>query len=136
MLGVVFALVAACAFAAGNVFGRVGLEYVRATGGVLVSLVASLVLLLLVTLVFDLQALLAIPLAAAAWFATAGILNFPIGRYFKFLGIRHSDRNPNHQHNPSPDHPAGLRLPPGDGTGHPPGNHGGRPRGGRSDFDL
>lgn len=89
MLGVVFALVAACAFAAGNIFGRVGLEYVRATGGVLVSLVASLVLLLLVTLVFDLQALLAIPLAAAAWFATAGILNFPVGRYFKFLSIRH-----------------------------------------------
>ena len=89
MLGIIFALIAAASFAAGNIFGRLGLQYVRTSGGVLVSLGASLVLLLVLTLFFDLQALLAIPLAAAAWFAAAGVLNFPVGRFFKFLGIQH-----------------------------------------------
>lgn len=89
MLGVVLALLAAAAFAAGNVLGRLGLEYIRASGGVLVSLAASLVLLLAVALIFDREALLFMPLGAAAWFAAAGVLNFPVGRYFKFLGIRY-----------------------------------------------
>jgi drug/metabolite transporter (DMT)-like permease len=89
VVGVALALIAASGFAASNIFGRLGLQYVRASGGVFLSLLSSLALVLAAALIFQFDALLSIPLASGAWFALAGVMNFPVGRFFKFLGMRH-----------------------------------------------
>lgn len=89
MIGVLWALMAAAGFGFSNIFVRLGLQFVSPSRGTFISLLSSLLLSTTVTVLWQLDALLSIPLVALGWFAIAGILNFPVGRFFKFLGIRY-----------------------------------------------
>lgn len=69
------------------VLTRVGLQQVNATLGTMISITASFVFTLILTLIVSPGALSAIPLAAILWFVLIGILQFPMGRFFNYHSV-------------------------------------------------
>ncbi len=64
-----------------------GIQYVSATVGTMLSLLSSFIVTLTVTLLVAPNALVSISVAAILWFAFIGILQFPMGRYFNYLSV-------------------------------------------------
>ena len=88
LAGIGLALVAATGFAASALFARLGLQYVRTTTGVLVSIWASLLVVTVVAVPFYFDELLALPVAALFWLFLIGLIHYPMGRFFKYTGVR------------------------------------------------
>ena len=87
MLGVALALSAALGFGSTAVFARIGLQYIGATTGTLVSLVVSTVIAFVVAIALHPQELFGLDRAAYLWLALAGILTFPMGRLLNYTGV-------------------------------------------------
>ena len=87
MLGVVLGLSAGFGFGASAVFARVGLQYIHATTGTLVSLIVGTVLTMAIAFAFHSDAIFTLAGAAFLWFLLSGVINFPLGRLFNFLGV-------------------------------------------------
>lgn len=87
MSGVLFALAAATAWAAGAVVARLGLQHVGSLSATFLSLVSSLFVLLAIALVVDGKAVVGVPLAALPWIAFTGLLSFVLGRLFNYMSL-------------------------------------------------
>ena len=84
---IVFALLAAVGWGAGAVFARLGLQHMRSTTGTVVSLAAGVVMVGTLALAVNRDIMFALPVVAFLWFLLLGTINYPLGRYFNFLGV-------------------------------------------------
>ena len=75
-------------FGVSAIFARLGLQHIRATSGVLVSLAVGTVLTMAIALSVYPREILDLAGIALVWFLLAGILNFPMGRLLSFTSIR------------------------------------------------
>lgn len=88
MLAVGLSLIAASGFGVTAVLVRVGLERVRPTTGVLISLATSSALTMAVAFSLHSEEILDLKAFAFVWFALAGLANFPLGRLLNFVSTR------------------------------------------------
>ena len=86
-LAIVFALLAAVGWGAGAVFARLGLQHMRSTTGTVVSLAAGVVMVGSLALAGNRDIMFTLPAVALLWFLLLGTINYPLGRYFNFLGV-------------------------------------------------
>jgi transporter family protein len=86
-LAIVFALLAAVGWGAGAVFARLGLQHMRSTTGTVVSLAAGVVMVGSLALAVNRDIMFTLPVVALLWFLLLGTINYPLGRYFNFLGV-------------------------------------------------
>lgn len=86
--GIGLALVAAAGFAASALFARLGLQYIRTTTAVLVSIWASLIVVTIVAVPFYFDEILTLPAVALFWLFLIGLIHYPMGRFFKYTGVR------------------------------------------------
>lgn len=86
-LAIVFALLAAAGWGTGAVFARLGLQHMRSTTGTVVSLAAGVAMVGTLALAVNRDIMFALPVAALLWFLLLGTINYPLGRYFNFLGV-------------------------------------------------
>lgn len=84
MLGVAAALL----WSINNVLAASALSKVGTTTATLVSMAASLALVVPLAIIFDWEGLVSISLVAVAWFAVLGFFNFPGGRYTTYAAIQ------------------------------------------------
>jgi drug/metabolite transporter (DMT)-like permease len=87
-LGAVFAALAATAWAVGAIFARIGMQHMGSTTGTFISLVSGFLLTLAIALALDFDALFSVSLVTILWFAALGAIQFPIGRFLNYNGIR------------------------------------------------
>lgn len=87
MLATLLAVAAAASWGFSAVLVRMALRDISTTLGTLVSLIAGLVYTALLVLVFEFDALLSVSLSGVLFFAVIGILNFPMGRFFNYMGM-------------------------------------------------
>lgn len=87
MMGVLLALLASVGWGASAVLARPGLQQVKPAQGTLISMVASFALVAGVTLLLQREALARVSAWTVVWFALIGLLNFPMGRFFNYLGL-------------------------------------------------
>lgn len=85
-MGILLAIISATGYGLGNVFARLGMQYIKVREGTLISLFSSMFSVMLVALVVEPESLFSVSLKAVIWFSIAGILNFPIGRYLSYMG--------------------------------------------------
>ena len=85
--GIGLALVAAAGFAASALFARLGLQYIRTTTAVLVSIWASLIVVTIVAVPFYFDEILTLPAVALFWLFLIGLIHYPMGRFFKYTGV-------------------------------------------------
>lgn len=87
MLGIALGLSAAFGFGASAIFVRLGLQYMRATTGTLVSLVVGTVVTMGLALAFLRDEVFSLSGVALLWLLLAGVINFPLGRLLNFTGV-------------------------------------------------
>ncbi len=73
----------------GRVFGGIGLQGIKPLTGTVISLIFGWLLSLVVSLIFQFDALISVSLVELGWLAIVGILGFALGRGLTFLGIKH-----------------------------------------------
>ena len=86
-LAIVFALLAATGWGASAIFARLGLQHMRSTTGTVVSLAAGVVMVGTLALLVHRDIMFTLPAVALLWFLLLGTINYPLGRYFNFLGV-------------------------------------------------
>lgn len=86
-LAIVFALLAAVGWGAGAIFARLGLQHMRSTTGTVVSLAAGVVTVGTLALAVNRDIMFTLPVVTLLWFLLLGTINYPLGRYFSFLGV-------------------------------------------------
>lgn len=89
MVGIGLGILAAVFWGLSAVLVRYGLQRMNAATGTFVSLVSGSAVVWLLAVAFNLGDLRRITLTTALWFAAIGALNFPLGRFFNYLGISH-----------------------------------------------
>lgn len=89
MLGILLAITAAFCWGTSAIFARLGLQRIKPSIGVLISMVSSLVLVGLLSLLIDFDAMVSISPAALLWFGLIGFINYALGRQFNYLGIKY-----------------------------------------------
>ena len=82
--GILLAAVASLCFGINAIFVRLGLQHIRPSVGTLISVLASLCVILAITLIVEPQALFSIALTALGWFAIIGLLNYVVARQSNF----------------------------------------------------
>ena len=87
MTGILFAFIAAASWAVAAIVARLGLQSVGVINGTFFSLVSSFIVLTIVAIVMDVNAIFAWPLIAIPWFALNGGLNFVLGRLFNYSSL-------------------------------------------------
>jgi drug/metabolite transporter (DMT)-like permease len=88
-LAVVFALTAAASWGLSAVCVRLGQRFISTSVGTMVSLLFGIVLAVVMVLVLDRHAIGEIGVSTIVIFGLVGIFNFPMGRFFNYLSIRH-----------------------------------------------
>ena len=88
MLGAILAGLAAASWAAGAVVARLGMRTMGSTSGTFISLVSGFVVVLAIALAMDFRAMFSISLATLGMFAVLGSIQFPVGRFLSYNGIR------------------------------------------------
>ena len=89
MLGIVLAFTAALCWGTGAIFARLGLQDIKTSTGTLISMVSSAVLITLVALLVNFDAIIYLSPTALLWFGLIGIINFFIGRQCNYSAIRY-----------------------------------------------
>jgi len=89
MLGIVLAVTAAFCWGTGAIFARLGLQRIKPSTGVLISMVSSLVLVGSLSLIIDFDAMVSLSPSALLWFGLIGFVNYALGRQFNYLGIKY-----------------------------------------------
>jgi uncharacterized membrane protein len=79
---------AAAAWAIGAVLARLGMRTMGSTTATFISLVSGFVVTLAIALAMDFRAIFAVSLSTVGMFAVLGAIQFPIGRFFSYNGIR------------------------------------------------
>ena len=87
MTGILFALIAATAWAISAIVARIGLQHVGAINATFFSLISSFIVLTIVSIAIDARAIFAFPIIAIPWFIANGTLNFVFGRLFNYSSI-------------------------------------------------
>ena len=87
VLAILLALVAATGFGVAPIFARLGLQHMRSTTGTAVSLAVGFLLVGTIAVAVYRGEMLAFPAVGLLWFALLGLLNYPGGRFFNFLGV-------------------------------------------------
>lgn len=88
LLGVIFALFASISWAVGAVFARVGMRQVSSTLGTLISLMAGFTVISAIALIIDFDAVFSVSSTTLLWLALLGFIQFPVGRFLHYSGIR------------------------------------------------
>jgi len=89
-LGIFLAIVAAVGWGISSNFARLGFSSIKSlspAGGVFVSVVASLVVVLVVNLFFQWEELTSISTRAILWFSLVGLTSFAFARYCHFKSV-------------------------------------------------
>ena len=89
MLGVLLAITAGFCWGTAAIFTRLGLQRIKPSVGVLISIIASLLLIGLASLIVDFQAMISVSVTALLWFGLIGFLNYVLGRQFNYLSIKY-----------------------------------------------
>ncbi len=87
MFAVLLALLAAASWGFSAVLVRIGLRDASTSAGTLVSLVAGFLFMGVLVVALQFEALASVSPRAVLMFALIGMLNFPIGRFFNYLGM-------------------------------------------------
>ena len=90
ILGIGLALLSAVSYSVFNIFGRLGLQYVRTTTGTLISVVAGVVVMGTISLSLYAEEIASLPLRAFLWFPLMGFLQFSMGRFFMYFAMHHA----------------------------------------------
>ncbi|MFC1873324.1 EamA family transporter [Chloroflexota bacterium] len=89
MLGVVLAITAGFFWGTGGVLARIGLQRVKPSVGVFISLLASLLLVGSLCLIIEFEALVSLSKTTLLWFGLIGVIYYALGRQFNYLGIKY-----------------------------------------------
>ncbi len=87
MLGVVLAIAAAFFWGTSAIFSRLGLQNIKASSGILISMLSSVLVVGLLALTLNFDDTIHISLRALLWFSLIGVVNYVLGRQFNFLSI-------------------------------------------------
>ena len=88
IIGVIFALIASTSWAVGAIFARVGMRQVSSSIGTLISLMAGFIAITAIALIIDFDALFSVSSSTLLWLALLGFIQFPVGRFLHYSGIR------------------------------------------------
>ena len=88
-MGIVLSLCSAMCFGVSAIFIRLGLRFFTPINASILSLLASLAVVLSISLIIEQNALFSISLSAFLWFGAVGIISFAFGRYFNYVGIKY-----------------------------------------------
>ena len=88
ILGVVFAFIASASWAVGAIFARVGMRHVSSSTGTLISLMAGFAAIASIALIMDFDAVFSVSSQTILWLALLGFIQFPVGRFLHYSGIR------------------------------------------------
>ncbi len=86
-LAVVFALLASCGFACGNILVRVGTQRVPAPTAALLTVLSSMMLVAGLALALNLDEFKALSPIALGWIVVLGIMGYPMARLFLITAI-------------------------------------------------
>lgn len=86
-LAVVFALLASCGFACGNILVRVGTQRVPAPTAALLTVLSSMMLVAGLALALNLDEFKALSPTALGWIVVLGIMGYPMARLFLITAI-------------------------------------------------
>ena len=89
MLGIVLAITAALCWGTGSIFARLGLQGIKASTGTLISMVSSFLLVSVLALIINFDAIAHLSLTALLWFGLIGVVNYLLGRQFNYTAIRY-----------------------------------------------
>ena len=89
MLGILFAITASVCFGATAIFARLGLRHIKPSAGTFISVISSLIVVGLLALITNFDAIVSLSLTAVLWFGMIGIIQFVIARQSNFLATRH-----------------------------------------------
>ena len=87
MLGIVLSLSAALGFGLSAIFARLALQHMRATTGTLISLIVGTTIAMIIAFAIYPDKVLGLGAVAFLWFLLSGFINFPLGRFFNYLGV-------------------------------------------------
>lgn len=87
MFPVLLALVAAASWGFSAVLVRIGLRDASTSAGTLVSLLAGCVFMGTLVVVLQFEELRSVSPRALLLFGLIGVLNFPVGRFFNYMGM-------------------------------------------------
>lgn len=89
-MGVALALLAACCWAMGAVFARLGLQsqHMKPPVATAISLVVGAIVLSAIVLLVSWDDILALSAVAFGWFALLGFIQYPVGRLLDFSSVR------------------------------------------------
>ena len=88
ILGVIFALIASTSWAVGAVFARAGMRQVGSLLGTLISLMAGFTVISAIALIIDFDAVFSLSSTTLLWLVLLGFIQFPVGRFLLYSGIR------------------------------------------------
>ena len=88
ILGVIFALIASTSWAVGAVFARAGMRQVGSLLGTLISLMAGFTVISAIALIIDFDAVFSLSSTTLLWLVLLGFIQFPVGRFLHYSGIR------------------------------------------------
>ncbi len=89
MLGTILAVTAAFCWGTGAIFARLGLQRIKTSTGTFISMLSSLLIVGLLALGVNFDAIKHVSLAAVIWFSLIGLVNYLLGRQFNYISIRH-----------------------------------------------
>ena len=90
MTGIILAIIAACCWAATAILVRLGLNSsMKASTGTFVSMLSSLLLVGLLAIIIDYEAITSLTPMALLLFGLIGIVTYVLGRQFNYSAIRH-----------------------------------------------
>ncbi len=87
MQGVLLGFVAALGFGTTTVLVRIGLQHMRSSSAVVVSLLVGAINVMLLAVVLNLDDILNLPFTAFLWFALVGLLHFGMARFLNFTSV-------------------------------------------------
>ncbi len=88
MLGILFALTAAVAWAAGAIFARLSLLHLRSSTGTVVSLIVGVAVVMSLVLIFYRDYVGALSGTIFLWFALSGLLQSLLGRFLNYSSVQ------------------------------------------------
>lgn len=87
MIPVLLALVAAASWGFSAVLVRIGLRDASTSAGTLISLVAGCLFMGTLVVILQFEELRTVSPRALLLFGMIGVLNFPVGRFFNYMGM-------------------------------------------------
>ena len=90
LLGAILAALAATSWATGAIFARIGMQHMGSTTGTFFSLITGFLLILVIALLLDYEAMFNVSAQTISWFILLAFIQFPLGRFLNFNGIKYA----------------------------------------------